>query len=396
MPRLTEWRPRRRDRGAVAVLVSMMITSGMVFGLGALTVDVGLIYAERAQLQTAADAAAIAVAKVCAMRRPECNEDLMLLEGGRYARQNVKDAGVEVSAVCGVVHVPASEHKPIQPCLQPASNLTACLGSRSGDYIEVRVRTARDGETSALPPVFAGAVTGTDGVTVAACARASWRAIGTVKDALPVVFSECVVAHVVGEHGLQPEPSGAGHAADPKAEVTLPFREIGREGDGYGYCRNPGWTRAPGERPSDATDGFGGEVTGSAARCDASFDIGTIRELSGAAGGNEEEFWEHCFATLVGLHEERTPVPVGVYRPADGDRAYIDSVRRFVVTGWRRSGWPPKETGDALPGDRWSQPPPSDADADCPVGTESCLFGYFTTDPDGGGAAGPTSIRITG
>ena len=62
MRRLTR---RRTDseRGAAGVLVAVMML--VLIGAGALAVDVGQIYAERAQLQNAADAGAIAVAQAC-------------------------------------------------------------------------------------------------------------------------------------------------------------------------------------------------------------------------------------------------------------------------------------------------------------------------------------------
>ncbi|MEN8581681.1 Tad domain-containing protein [Burkholderia sp. RS01] len=51
------------EKGAAAVLVAVMML--VLMGAGALAVDVGQIYAERAQLQNAADAGAIAIAQAC-------------------------------------------------------------------------------------------------------------------------------------------------------------------------------------------------------------------------------------------------------------------------------------------------------------------------------------------
>ena len=53
---------RGRDRRAVAVLIG----GGVLFGMGALVIDVGQLYQNRAELQNGADAAALAVAKSCA------------------------------------------------------------------------------------------------------------------------------------------------------------------------------------------------------------------------------------------------------------------------------------------------------------------------------------------
>ena len=52
-----------KERGATGVLVAVMML--VLIGAGAMAVDVGQIYAERAQLQNAADAGAMAAAQQC-------------------------------------------------------------------------------------------------------------------------------------------------------------------------------------------------------------------------------------------------------------------------------------------------------------------------------------------
>jgi Putative Flp pilus-assembly TadE/G-like len=52
------------ERGAVAVMVALLMVP--MIGFAALAVDLGNVYAQRARLQTAADAAALAVAQDCA------------------------------------------------------------------------------------------------------------------------------------------------------------------------------------------------------------------------------------------------------------------------------------------------------------------------------------------
>jgi Flp pilus assembly protein TadG len=54
----------REERGAAAVLLSLLMVP--LLGFAAIAVDVGSLYAERARLQVAADAAALAVAQDCA------------------------------------------------------------------------------------------------------------------------------------------------------------------------------------------------------------------------------------------------------------------------------------------------------------------------------------------
>ncbi|MEZ2390743.1 TadE/TadG family type IV pilus assembly protein [bacterium RCC_150] len=63
------WRLKRkvrkqdREKGAAGVIVAVMML--VLIGVGAMSVDVGQIYAERAQLQNGADAGALAVAQLC-------------------------------------------------------------------------------------------------------------------------------------------------------------------------------------------------------------------------------------------------------------------------------------------------------------------------------------------
>ncbi|MCW2700257.1 MAG: uncharacterized protein JWQ45_1792 [Blastococcus sp.] len=74
MQRMTG-RLRRRvagERGAAAVMLSLLLVP--MLGFAAIAVDVGSLYAERARLQVAADAAAIAVAQDCS--RGNCGDML--------------------------------------------------------------------------------------------------------------------------------------------------------------------------------------------------------------------------------------------------------------------------------------------------------------------------------
>ena len=58
---------RRDERGAIGIIVAALLGFGVLTGMGALVVDVGQLYQERAELQNGADAAALGVAKSCAL-----------------------------------------------------------------------------------------------------------------------------------------------------------------------------------------------------------------------------------------------------------------------------------------------------------------------------------------
>lgn len=71
MQRLTRLRRRAADeRGATAVIVALLMVP--MLGFTAIAVDIGHLYADRARLQIAADAAALAVAQDCA--RGNCGD----------------------------------------------------------------------------------------------------------------------------------------------------------------------------------------------------------------------------------------------------------------------------------------------------------------------------------
>ncbi|MET1153773.1 pilus assembly protein TadG-related protein [Arthrobacter sp.] len=65
-----------KERGATGVLVAVMTL--VLIGAGAMAVDVGQIYAERAQLQNAADAGAMAAAQQCHRTPVECSAKALL------------------------------------------------------------------------------------------------------------------------------------------------------------------------------------------------------------------------------------------------------------------------------------------------------------------------------
>ena len=162
--------PRRRDAGAVTVLVSILLGGGVLLPMGALVVDVGSIYVESEELQTGADAAAMAVAKECAAGHCTTAElATQLTTATQHAGINAKDGHATVSELCGRwANLPA--------CSTPAtSRLSTCVGTPpAGDYVEVRVRTQTAEGGTMLPPVFAKTLVGNetyDGTAVGSCAR---------------------------------------------------------------------------------------------------------------------------------------------------------------------------------------------------------------------------------
>jgi hypothetical protein len=182
MRRLT--RRREGERGAVTVLVAVLLGHAVLLGVAALVVDVGQIYAEREELRSGADAAATAIAKACAAGPTTCDPAHI---AQTYADRNAKDGRSAVTVICG-------RGWNLPTCGAPAGNLTACIGAApaAGEYVEVRTAT-QIGVSLVLPPVFARTFAGNQGVEgtrVAACARATvvagWIPTAMVAPALTV------------------------------------------------------------------------------------------------------------------------------------------------------------------------------------------------------------------
>jgi len=81
----------RGERGASAVLVGVLLVP--LLGVAAIALDVGALYYERAQLQHAADSAAMAVATKCSVKH--CPSDTNLANA--FANGNAKDGAVEIA-----------------------------------------------------------------------------------------------------------------------------------------------------------------------------------------------------------------------------------------------------------------------------------------------------------
>lgn len=154
------------DHGAVSVLVAVLLSSGVLLGMGAIVIDVGRLYAEREQLQSGADAASWRVAEACIAAPALCTNTDQLDTAKAYAGTNANDTYGDAQVCVGGT-----------PC--PVWNTTAScptLPATPGNYVEVRTSTRNSDGTTLVPPVVAQALTGQNyhGKKVGACARVSW------------------------------------------------------------------------------------------------------------------------------------------------------------------------------------------------------------------------------
>jgi hypothetical protein len=181
MPAVARRLRRARDRGAVATVVAVLLAFGVLLGFAAIVIDVGMLYAEREELITGADAGALAVGRACANDRPDCaNEASIVSLVSTYANANASDNLSNVLEVCG--RLPGK----LAACSAGPDNLTQCLGDpppSPTEFVEVRLSTLLSGGRLLLPPAFAQTMMGNegyDGTAVRACARVTWERISVL------------------------------------------------------------------------------------------------------------------------------------------------------------------------------------------------------------------------
>lgn len=149
-------RQLREERGASAILVGLLIIP--IMGFAAIALDVGALYFERAQLQHAADAAAMAVATKCSVNR--CPSDFAL--AGEFANGNARDGAVEIA------------------------DQEIDRGART---VRIDVTTLNADSTQVIRHPFAAAAgIDVDGTTVSATATAKWAAGNAT---LPLALTTC-------------------------------------------------------------------------------------------------------------------------------------------------------------------------------------------------------------
>ena len=112
----------RDERGAVGTVFAILLAGGVLLGMLAIVVDVGRLYAEREELQSGADAAAIAVAQECARDDSPagCPETDMVAIAKTLGNFNARDGRTNILEVCGTFGA-------LDPCSDPIGNLTDCI-----------------------------------------------------------------------------------------------------------------------------------------------------------------------------------------------------------------------------------------------------------------------------
>jgi hypothetical protein len=378
-------RLHRSERGAIAVIVTVLVGGGVLLGMGALVVDTGQMYAERAQLQNGADSGAFAVALSCA--KGSCKTTAANAE----ANGNSND-GTSNYTVCGSVAGLAT-------CPAPSPTALSCTTIPPGSYAQVTTTTRNTNGTTLLPPVFGRAVLGKsyDGRTIYACAQATWGAVGKATG-FAATFSMCTWTAatndpITGKPKYAPAPpysswppSGVQaypkSAFDPKVLGLLGGEQVlqlhgsgGITGYDCGVNQSSGW-QVPG--------GFG-FLDDPKGDCTMTVDVNnTYGDNSGSSISSD------CKAALQNaIGNPPATAPTVIYLPIyDGlspDRKtyHLAGFAAFVVTGAYQKGAGGLNVASTISGKKYCS------------GNDRCIYGFFTQGLVPAGTPGGTNFGAT-
>lgn len=354
----------RDQRGVVGVLVGLLIGT-VLLGVGALVIDVGQLFSERAQLQSGADAAAAAVAKSCVLGT--CTNSSAITIAQTYADANDSGGTAGVPLICGSGALGA--------CSASTGAMTDCPAppAPGTNYVDVHTATATSGGGTVVAPVFARAMLGNGnytGTQVLACAQAEWGG-PTAANTIAFAISAC--------EWDQATNLGTVFGSPPPAVPPVSYDQVLQvhgSGSGTGCATEPSGSDAPGNF---------GWTSDPTSTCTISVSGGTFSGNPGASASNV------CKSVLAADQASKSVVYIAVYTTITGTGANsvytLKGFAAFVITGYHLPGASAPD---------WLNPA-----NDC-SGSSKCINGYFTqgiipnASSPGGTYLGAAVIRITG
>ena len=360
------------ERGAVGVLVAVLVAGGVLFGIGALVIDTGQLYQNRAELQSGAEAAALAVAKSCV--QGTCTPSL----AAQYASANASKltgGTAAVSQVCGSGSLggcPASTGQIYDcPAVPPAGT----------NYVDVHTATKLSNGSTLLPPVFSRTLAGNgnyQGSTVKACAQVEWGAPSSA-NLIGVTISACSWdADTNQGASFAPAPPYPPNPV-PAASFDQVLQLHGTHTSGNGCPTEPAGADAPGNF------GWTTDLNGN---CTVTVSGNSYGGSTGNSVSND------CKTLLSNAQSSKSVIFIPVYVSLSGTGNNVTYTLKgfaaFVVTGYHLPSFTAKD---------WLNPA-----NDC-KGSSFCINGYFTqglipitdvTGGLGGPSLGADVIKLAG
>ena len=180
------------DAGVISVLFALCLSLAL-FGLLAISIDIGSVYAENRQLQNGAEAAALAAARDCANASVACTSAGEMTSSAitGLVNANANDGASGIDEVCGS----GGALSACAPSAAAPAHWDCGADPASGNWAEVRTSTRTSGGGTVLPAWFLRALPGqaaNAGSTVRSCARAAWGPAASLYDAtIPFTISMC-------------------------------------------------------------------------------------------------------------------------------------------------------------------------------------------------------------
>ena len=392
-----------RDRGATAVILTILFSSGVIIGTLAISVDVGNIMAERRQVQNTADAASFAFAQICANRSADCvptgaavqSALTAVLAGNSADGFGKMDTSISPAdnGLCGraLSGVPSCDSADPTKQVADIRDLGKCpplpklLADNEGlPYVEAYTRTLSPSGATVLPKFFSQAITGAGtGVSVSACSRVAWGRTGTYTASIPLVFSSCewmketnngndwVLNPPTGDrpgYGGVSQPSWP----DTSKEVVIKIHDPSNETDdcswnGKDTAGGFGWVSSVNCQASVSTDGWIKIDTGN----NTPNTCKTI--LDGLVGGVVNLPVFDCLVASSTTPAGAIPTADGACDPtqqqSNGNNSYyhIAGWAKFYLSGYSLSG---NSSASVLPGGH-SSCTTSNGNGD------RCIYGWF-------------------
>lgn len=361
----------RDERGAIGVLIAVLIGGGVLLGMGALAIDVGQLYQNRAELQNGADAAALAVADSCALG--SCTTGV----AGQYATGNASKLtgnNAAVDLVCGsgtgMAVCPASTGAPYDCPANPPSGT---------NYVDVHTSTLTGSGSTLLPPAFARTLLGHAGYAgthVKACSQAEWGAPSSAQTIAFTISACSWYAYTNNGTNFAPPPP---YPPNPPASDDHILYEHGSNGATTTGC--------PPYQPS-GQDGPGnfGWTSDPSGNCSTFINNGSYGGSTGTPASGA------CQTMLQQAQTNRTLVYLPVYSAISGtgnNQTYtLLGFAAFVITGYHI-------TGSFQAKDWLTNKSPC-------TGSDFCISGFFTqglipsTGGLGGKGLGASIVKLTG
>lgn len=311
------------ERGAIAIITVIIIMA--LIGFGAVAVDVGQVYAERAQLQNGADSAALGIAQQC-YKAGTCSAADAMSWAQPLVNGNANDGATTVKAVD----------------LSVANQVTVTT-------------TTLDGTTNAgfLTPLLRQAVGGGP-ITVAAQATAKWGPPGG-GSGFPLALSDACFDLSSGSNSGQMQvfsyKPGNGPAASPTDTCT--------NASGQSTTGGWGWLQDSGTCSVSTTAG------------------GTVGSNTGVSPN-----YSGCSSVLQGwINTLSTGGKVEVQFPVFSQSAYNGNNAQYTILGYATLdviGWQFSSTGNGnIPYWYNSNPPAGYPSLACSGGSNRCIIGQF-------------------